>query len=611
MSIKFSCPHCSKALNVKDSLAGRKAQCPGCKQVMRIPNPQGAPAGPDVEALAAAAFSEEEKNLADQPIEKIEFACPMCDEKIAINVALCGKQAPCPECRRIVKVPLLKKEDAKDWRKIDTRATAGIRLTEVKGLEGTWGTDSTAQVSRQALLEAKVIPTEKPRLGWQGWVKRSAIAAASVGVLAAAIMIVLRITNQNSQNKAFSQGMAYLDDKSSKLLPGHLALGHQLAGDYLLKSNKLDEARKQYDEARSQIRQADGATQAARDLAVISLAGDQIGLGGEKAEIDRKVRMKWEDASKELGRTVQLLLTPDGKRIAVRNLTRQLAARGQGKDGTALAGYFPEDRAELLAVVGLELLRAKMNTEAEAHATMATQALQPTAGPIAGKPAAAPAPPPPSLIALLYGLGQAIKARALAPEAGAPVEVKSTFQLGTVLGLGMEGKWPAALAVARDLSTTASRIKALTGLGEIAADAGQKDDAKSMVEEAAKLVEAEKGKDVPAWTLWRLASVAGKVGAVDAGQAVARAIPDDALRQQALIDLLPSTVAPDQLESTLGAAADKNSVVYAQALSEACRRQAAHGDAAALQKSIPSWEPEKLRPFAYLGLALGLQEHNQ
>ena len=58
-------------------------------------------------------------------------------------------------------------------------------------------------------------------------------------------------------------------------------------------------------------------------------------------------------------------------------------------------------------------------------------------------------------------------------------------------------------------------------------------------------------------------------------------------------------------------AADKNTLAYAQALAEACRQQAAHGDAAALQKLIPTWDPEKLRPFGYLGLALGLQEHNQ
>ena len=35
MAIKFSCPHCRKALNVKDHLAGKKAQCPACKKPVR------------------------------------------------------------------------------------------------------------------------------------------------------------------------------------------------------------------------------------------------------------------------------------------------------------------------------------------------------------------------------------------------------------------------------------------------------------------------------------------------------------------------------------------------------------------------------------------------
>src|SRR5580698_4495610 len=119
MSIKFSCPHCSKALNVKDHLAGKKAQCPACKKVLTIPAPMK-PGSHEVEALAAEAFADEEKRVAAQPSAKLEFQCPMCDEKISVNAALAGKQAPCPECRRIIKVPLPKKEEAKDWRQIDT-----------------------------------------------------------------------------------------------------------------------------------------------------------------------------------------------------------------------------------------------------------------------------------------------------------------------------------------------------------------------------------------------------------------------------------------------------------------------------------------------------------
>ena len=35
--LTFSCPHCAKALRVKDDLAGKKIKCPGCQQVFAVP----------------------------------------------------------------------------------------------------------------------------------------------------------------------------------------------------------------------------------------------------------------------------------------------------------------------------------------------------------------------------------------------------------------------------------------------------------------------------------------------------------------------------------------------------------------------------------------------
>src|SRR5262249_46453100 len=154
-----------------------------------------------------------------------------------------------------------------------------------------------------------------------------------VAVIAVGTLIVLRITRSSIQSKALHQALAYVDEKPSKLSAGQLAIAHQLAGSYLLKENKLDEAKKQFGEARTQIGQADPSAQNASDLAVISLAGDQVGLGGDKAEVDRQARMKWDDAEKQLLQTLHHLKTADGKRIAVRLLTRQLTARGQGTHG--------------------------------------------------------------------------------------------------------------------------------------------------------------------------------------------------------------------------------------------------------------------------------------
>ena len=553
MSIKFSCPHCSKALNVKDHLAGKKAQCPACKKVLTIPTPNK-PGSHEVEALAAEAFADEEKRIAALPDAKVEFQCPMCDEKISVNAALAGKQAPCPECRRIIKVPLPNMEDAKDWRQIDTRNTVGIRLNEVKGLEGTWGTDSAAKVSRQALLEAKVIPTEKEPIGWQGWLKRSTAAVGSVAILALVTMLVLRLTKTSKREYAFAQAMAAVDEKPSKLSPSLLAVAHRLAGNFYLQKNNpvdLEHARTQFQTARELIDQGEAAAPAEHDLSLIGLASDQIGLGGDKAEIERKQRFKWDDVEKQLRQTVKLLLTLDGKRIAIRNLTRQLAAKGEGVRGAALAASFPEDMVELESIAGLELLRAKMNKEAETFATSAQQGLKPTAAPI-GKPAPPTPTAPPALLELLYGLGQVNKARAQAPESTATPEEKTKYQIGTIWGLGLDGKLPPALAGVRDLAKPADKIQALAGLAEIADEAGLKDEAKTMVEDAAKVAEAEHGKDLSPWALWKLAQLAGKLGAGDAGQIIARNISDPSLRQQAFIDQLPPTVMADQFEATLG-----------------------------------------------------------
>ncbi len=84
--------------------------------------------------------------------------------------------------------------------------------------------------------------------------------------------------------------------------------------------------------------------------------------------------------------------------------------------------------------------------------------------------------------------------------------------MGTILGLGLEGKWPLARAALQEFPTAAYRVQALADLAEIAADADQKDEAKAMVEEAAKQTEAEKGKDMSAWALMRLAELAGTLG---------------------------------------------------------------------------------------------------
>ena len=54
------------------------------------------------------------------------FKCEWCDEEVKLPIELAGKQAQCPnpECRRIIKVPLPKVAEKKDWRKMDRQGPA-------------------------------------------------------------------------------------------------------------------------------------------------------------------------------------------------------------------------------------------------------------------------------------------------------------------------------------------------------------------------------------------------------------------------------------------------------------------------------------------------------
>src|SRR5919201_1810397 len=98
MSIKFNCPKCRRPFNVKDQYAGKKAQCPDCKQIITVPAaaPAAAPASPppDLEALAAAALADEPKPAAPVEQRTIEFTCYYCDALVKVGVDLAGKQTP-------------------------------------------------------------------------------------------------------------------------------------------------------------------------------------------------------------------------------------------------------------------------------------------------------------------------------------------------------------------------------------------------------------------------------------------------------------------------------------------------------------------------------------
>src|SRR5690606_12493221 len=53
MSIPVTCQHCQASFKVKDELAGKRARCPRCTNVLTIPAPGGGPPGAAASARPA------------------------------------------------------------------------------------------------------------------------------------------------------------------------------------------------------------------------------------------------------------------------------------------------------------------------------------------------------------------------------------------------------------------------------------------------------------------------------------------------------------------------------------------------------------------------------
>src|SRR5262245_47612384 len=105
MPIPFSCPNCHEAYKVKDEMAGKRVVCKNCKNPIRVPH-AGTGHSAEAESMAIAALADEPPQQDESAADVIEVECPNCIELVKFPARLAGKQAPCPACRRIVRVPV-------------------------------------------------------------------------------------------------------------------------------------------------------------------------------------------------------------------------------------------------------------------------------------------------------------------------------------------------------------------------------------------------------------------------------------------------------------------------------------------------------------------------
>jgi tetratricopeptide (TPR) repeat protein len=618
MSIKFQCPHCQKTFQVKDEFAGKRAQCSGCKQVIVVPAPVARPA--DLEELAAAALKDEPV-APEADTRTVEFNCYYCDAKVQVSAELAGKQTPCPECTRIIKVPYLEKKGPKDWRKVDTRLPAGARQNMEPAPEGTWSSTSVGYVSREALVEAEAIPEVRAKLTWQQWARRGAAATVALGLVAGVALWIMNYRARNREGTALAKALEYVD-AGDKLTPAAAAEVQRAAGAYYLRANRLDDARNRWHEARKALREGKNTTPVEHDLALIDLARTQLDAGGSKEETMAGVRRKWDDAINDVRQTLESLQTPEARLEAVREMARLLISRDLTRFVPSLANQIAEQSPEVLAAAGLELLQAKQQKEAEELAKQATakmhkpqqpprKAATPPATKAGAKPPEnKPATPSvaPGLLALWLALGKTEEAARLAgPQ---PQKDETAIRLGSAEGAARHGQWDQARAILKETASPAVRLQMLVALAALTLDEGRTQDAAHDITEAIPLADGELAKSLSPWVFARLVRVGARAGLpADSLARVTGLISEPALRGWAQLELLRTRLQATQTpaDAEWSQTVDKDATAYGIGLEEITRQRVRLGADDAMQ-TVSTLDPEQLRAFTYIGIALGLQD---
>ena len=389
MPVQFSCNACKKKFKAADKFAGKTIPCPNCKVPLVVPTlpavsipPEITPpqssvktksqAEQDIEAMAALAL-EETKQEEDVVPQFIQFECTFCDEKISLPIDLGGKQAPCPGCRRILKVPMpaVVKKSGPDWKKQPDKRPSGALRKEEPELEGTWNSTMDT-VSRDALLEAGAIVEEYEPLTRAEKIKRA------VTVLVVLVSGLLGFLYYNSyQGKV--NGDAQIAKIELNIKSGELANASGeikavlLAGiaSYRLSESPEIPAAKIKKTLQSALASLDKARSLfEKDFALLELSRSIVELGGGKDDVRDNKKLKWDEVQKFLKQPFESFTIPEIKLIALKEATASFIANGETDRALAFASQVLsgsavskdkkiDDHSDFLAVVGMELFKAQ------------------------------------------------------------------------------------------------------------------------------------------------------------------------------------------------------------------------------------------------------------
>ncbi len=417
----------------------------------------------DADAAAADVFADGPE-VAEKTAERIEFNCPQCDEPLKMAIDMGGKRAPCPECRRIISVPMPKKDQKKGWRDTGPNLPAGAKREEQAAPEGAWDGKASA-VGHEALEEAGVIKEKfKPLTLLQKTGPYLVIGTPALIVILGGLFL-WQYFSRVSEKKALDTALA-----SAKSDVGKRALGsdgliavHGYAGKYYLRSQvrggantpgAATLAREQYGKV---VSMAGSGHTLAGDALLGEIALWQLDLEGTPVEIADDQKLKWTDTQKITRSTLATIHSRSGKLAGLRGVVAGLVAQGHTPAVLPMTfALYPTkgaDRSKAIAVAGLELLRLGKKDEA-------TKAYDEAAAPFAGKKTR------PALSAAVVALAVALERKPPVPADNEPITDSNQRGIGMADGLARLGK----LAEAREANKLSEgggiRFQALVALAD-------------------------------------------------------------------------------------------------------------------------------------------------
>jgi len=592
MAIVFDCPHCKTNYRLRDEFGGKTATCknPNCRKVIPVPLPKGPLRQADLDALAAAAFSDEPVVQQQSVEEMIPVTCTACDHHWTVEASKEGKNVLCPECRRPTRVPLRKKQEKADW-----RTGAGPTMAKKEtGLdrEGAFGTVGMGGISDNTAREivkgreAEVEPEERRKK----LIKRGVIGTLVLLVVGAGVYFAVKQRREVVADANMADAVKELMEQGTKD-PRMESVIRRASGEHKVRSSNSDketeEALTDLKLARNRARSAKPADSIDRNGLLAEAAVTFTELLGTTEQVEKGIRMKKDALLPEFRQTLMAITDPDLAADVLRAMTRKFAADGQ----PAMAEEFTHQLSkpdELVGHIGLELLRLNKDTYRQ------------TAEDLLKKAGASEAP---SVQALRLALGKTVAAKK--GEASTP-----TSPIAAAESAALAGDFDRAAKVG---GKPEDRAKALAAAGNVAVDSNPAR-AAELLKAAADLMKAEAKGLVSPFVTARVCRQLTQVGRDDVAESLAGSLPDDQTRAWARLGILRGRLAASKDKKAddawLDAVGDPVKLAAAaKAREEVARHNAANGQS--YQDSVKSWPPGTVRPFGLAGLALGKQDANK